>query len=89
MLMDIQCKQSTHTSTLNMYQVTDDENRKGTSYKIGDLGMVTKISDPTVEEGDVRYLPKELIDDVCIFIHLAFLSLTVLNYAVVIRFHCQ
>ena len=26
--------------------------------------MVTKVSDPKVEEGDVRYLPKELIDDV-------------------------
>lgn len=44
--------------------MTDDENRKGTCYKIGDLGMVTKISDPQVEEGDVRYLPKELINDV-------------------------
>lgn len=33
--------------------------------------MATKISDPTVEDGDVRYLPKELIDDVsCNVLHV-------------------
>ena len=45
-------------------QVADDENRTGTCYKIGDLGLVTTVSDPVVEEGDVRYLPLEIMQEV-------------------------
>ena len=44
-------------------EVTDDEDRKGTCYKIGDLGMVTSLTTPVVEDGDSRYLPRELLDD--------------------------
>jgi len=41
----------------------DDTPAANNTYKIGDLGHVTSVLDPAVEEGDCRYLAPEMLQD--------------------------
>lgn len=42
---------------------SDSDTVSEVTYKIGDLGLITSLTNPSVEEGDCRYLPLEILHD--------------------------